>query len=140
MDPFKIEYPIIIESNKPFVDLHQNILKNDKFLIRCLEDIENGLVIIVYLDDLYYLFEDFKRYFIDINDNKFNTEEKKIKEFSKYYYGYEIKYEKYERISIEFGIYNINTKNMILLLHTFPYKYKGKNLVRDFNLDFTLDY
>lgn len=139
MDISKIKYPVIIEGCKPLVDLYQNVYKDDKFLIRCLEDIDGGLVIIIYLQEKYNIYQEFKEIFIDNYLYKFNTDQKVIDEFSKYHYGYEIRYEKYNKISIEFGIYNINTNQMVVFIKSFPYRYIGKKIIKDFNLDFAID-
>ena len=136
MDPFKVEYPVIIEGCKPFLNLYKNILDDDKFIIRCLED-EEGMVVIVFLDEKYYLFEDFKNICVNEQYYKYNTDEKMENELSKYEYGFEIVITK-TGYAIEFGIYDNTTKKMILFINSFPYVFKKNKWVRDFNLDFNM--
>ena len=122
MDIFKVEYPVIIEGCKPFLDMYKNKFVDDKFIIRCLEDVE-GMVIIVYLQEKYNIFEDFKN--ICVNDQlyKFNTDEKMENELSKY----------------EYGVYNNTNKKMIILIQRFPYVLKNNKWIRDFGLDFEIN-
>ena len=136
MDMFKVEYPVIIEGCKPFLDMYKNKFVDDKFIIRCLEDVE-GMVIIVYLDEKYYIYEDFQK--ICINDQlyKFNTDEKMETELSKYEYGFELKITK-TGYSIDFGLYDNTTKNMIIFIQSFPYILKNNKWVRAFGLDFEI--
>tara|TARA_B100000927_G_scaffold139049_1_gene112230 strand:- start:29 stop:439 length:411 start_codon:yes stop_codon:yes gene_type:complete len=136
MDIFKVEYPVIIEGCKPFLDMYNKKFVDDKFIIRCLED-EEGMVIIVYLQEKYNLFADFKNICVNDQFYKFNTDEKMENELSKYEYGFEIVITK-TGYAIEFGIYDNTTKKMILFINSFPYVFKKNKWVRDFNLDFNM--
>lgn len=137
MDIFKVEYPVIIEGCKPFLDMYNKKFVDDKFIIRCLEDVE-GMVIIVYLQEKYNIFEDFKN--ICVNDQlyKFNTDEKMENELSKYEYGFELVITK-TGYSTDFGVYNNTNKKMIILIQRFPYILKNNKWVRDFGLDFEIN-
>lgn len=136
MDMFKVEYPVIIEGCKPFLDMSRNKFVDDKFIIRCLEDVE-GMVIIVYLQEKYYIYEDFLKICINDNLHKFNTDEKLETELSKYEYGFALVITK-SGYSIDFGIYDNTSKNMIIFIQSFPYIYKKNKWVRNFGLDFEI--
>ena len=140
MDPFKMEYPVIIEDRMPLLDFYQDVNRDDKFIIRCLEDIEGGLIIYINNSEKYCIFAEFNEMCVNGMSYKFDTDEKMVKEFAKYKYGYDIKIEKYERISLNFGLYDDTTKKMIILIKSYPYKYKGDKLFIDFPLDFKVNY
>ena len=139
MDPHKLNYPILINEIRPILDLSQKVFRDDKLLIRCLEEIEGGLIICITLYEKNYIYEEFVEICIKNMEYKFNTDEKLVKEFSKYIYGYDRKISK-DGFTLEFGIFNEETKRMVLLLKSLPYKYLNNKLVKNFNLEFNIDF
>lgn len=139
MDPHKLNYPILLRQIRPILDLFQDVFRDDKLLIRCLEEIEDGLIICIPLYEKYYIYDEFTEMYVKNMEYKFNTDEKVVKEFSKYIYGYDKKVSK-DGFVLEFGIFNEETQRMVQMLRYFPYKYLNNKLVKNFNLELKIDY